>query len=191
MAIVRDIGEEVENTDSDISPEEKIEWERVSNQVSQHLNWKRSGGEREDNGGESLTHRSSQERIQTPKALERSKRRSRAMPSRSEDTVEEIKSASAAPQSKRSEISSHLKEQFVATELRALIAKAGECPATIAATQNLLVHEKENASMNAQIEVLTDLAKLLLRALEEKEEHANQLETLTETFTQQIKTLQA
>jgi hypothetical protein len=48
------------------------------------------------------------------------------------------------------------------------------------------------STANAQIKVLTDLVKSLLRAMEEqKEEHANQLETLTKTFTQQIEMLKA
>jgi len=48
-------------------------------------------------------------------------------------------------------------------KVRALTAKAGERPATIAATLNQLTHEK----VNAQIKVLTDLVKLLLRTIEE------------------------
>ena len=40
--------------------------------------------------------------------------------------------------------------------------------------------------------MLTDLVKLLLRTIEEqKEEHANQLEALMKTFTQQIEMLKA
>jgi hypothetical protein len=75
---------------------------------------------------------------------------------------------------------------------RALTAKAGERPATMAATSNQLAYEKSNASANSQIKVLTDLVKSLLKAMEEqKEEHAHQLETLTKTFTQQIETLKA
>jgi hypothetical protein len=50
-----------------------------------------------------------------------------------------------------------------------------------------LATEKANASATMQIKVLTDLATSLLRAMEEqKREHANQIETLTRTFTQQI-----
>ncbi|EIC06671.1 hypothetical protein OR221_3247, partial [Microbacterium laevaniformans OR221] len=45
-------------------------------------------------------------------------------------------------------------------------------------------YEMANASTNGQMKVLTDLVKSLVRAMEEqKEEHANQLETLTKTFT--------
>jgi hypothetical protein len=63
-----------------------------------------------------------------------------------EDTIEVIEMVPAAPQSKRTEISSHLKERVVATKVRALTAKAGERPAAIAATRNQLAHEKANAS---------------------------------------------
>lgn len=52
------------------------------------------------------------------------------------------------------------------------------------ATPKQLAHEKANVSVNAQIKVLTDLVKSLLKTMEErKEEHANQLETLTKTST--------
>ncbi|KAG4427632.1 hypothetical protein IFR05_016886, partial [Cadophora sp. M221] len=48
------------------------------------------------------------------------------------------------------------------------------------------------STTNAQVKVLTDLAKSLLSVMEEqKEEHANQLETLTKTFTEQIEMLKA
>jgi len=46
------------------------------------------------------------------------------------------------------------------------------------------------STANAQVKVLTDLVKSLMRVMEEqKEEHANQLETLTKTLTQQIEML--
>jgi hypothetical protein len=141
--------------------------------------------------GAILTRQSSRERVQTPKALEWNKRRSRAASSDVEDTIEVIE-APAAPQAKRPEVSSHLKERIVATKVKALTAKAGERPATIAATLNHSTHEKAMSTANAQIKVLTDLVKSLLRAMEEqKEEHAYQLETLTKTFTQQIEMLKA
>ena len=137
----------------------------------------------------SLTRR---ERVQTPKALERNYGRSRTMSSDIEDTIEVVEMAPAAPKSKRTEISLHLKERVVATKVKALTAKAGERPAAMAATSNQLAHEKANASASAQIKVLTDLVKSLLKTMEEqKEEHANQLEMLTKTFTQQIETLKA
>ena len=102
------------------------------------------------------------------------------MSSDAEDTFEVMETAPAAPRSKRTEISSHLKERIIAMKVRALTAKAGERPATMAATPNQLTHEK----VNAQIKVLTDLVKLLLRTIEEqKEEHVNQLKALTKTFT--------
>lgn len=141
--------------------------------------------------GAILTRQSSRERVQTPKALEWNKRRSRAASSDVEDTIEVIE-APAAPQAKRSEVSSHLKERIVATKVKALTAKAGERPATMAATLNHSTHEKAMSTANAQVKVLTDLVKSLLRVMEEqKEEHANQLETLTKTFTEQIEMLKA
>jgi len=141
--------------------------------------------------GAGRTRQSSRERVQTPKALERSKRRSRAASNDIEDTIEVIE-APTAPQSKRPEVNSHLKECIIATKVKALTAKAGERPATMAATLNHSTHEKAMSAANAQVKVLTDLVKSLLRAMEEqKEEHANQLETLTKTFTQQIETLKA
>ncbi len=137
------------------------------------------------------TRHSSRERVQTPKALEWSKRRPRAASSDVEDTVEVIE-APAAPQAKRLEASSHLKERIVATKVKALTAKAGERSAAMTATPNHPAHEKAVPSANTQIKALTDLVKSLLRTMEEqKEEHTNQLEALTKTFTQQIDMLKA
>ena len=45
------------------------------------------------------------------------------MSSDTEDTIEVIESAPAAPQSKRTEIDAHLKERIVATKVKALTAK--------------------------------------------------------------------
>jgi hypothetical protein len=78
------------------------------------------------------------------------------------------------------------------------------------ATLNHPAQGKANASTNTQAKMLTDLVKSLLRTMEEqkeqhanhletltktfakqKVEHANQLETLTKTFTQQIEALKA
>jgi len=53
--------------------------------------------------------------IQTQKAVEWNKRRSRAVSSDREDTIEVTEEAPVAPQSKRTEISSHPKEHIVAT----------------------------------------------------------------------------
>ena len=142
--------------------------------------------------GASLTRHSSRERVQTSKALEWSKRRSRAVSSDIEDTIEVIEESPAAPQAKRTVISSHPKEQIVATKVKALVAKAGERPATVAAAPNQPIHEKTNTSANTQIKVLTDLVKSLLRTVEEqKEEHVTQIKTLTRTFTEQIEALKA
>jgi hypothetical protein len=140
--------------------------------------------------GAGLTRRSSRERVQTPKALEWNKRRPRAMSSDVEDMIEVIETVPAAPQSKRMEINAHLKERIVATKVKALTAKAGERPTTMAATLNHSAHEKVVPTANAQIKVLTDLVKSLLEAMEGqtsameelRKEHANQIEVLTRTF---------
>jgi phage-related minor tail protein len=149
--------------------------------------------------GASLTRQSSRDRVQTPMALEWSKRRSRAVSNDIEDTIEVIEETPAAPQAKRMEISSHPKERIVATKVKALAAKAGERPATMAATPSQPAHEKANTGASAQIKALTDLVKSLLKAMEGqtsameelKKEHANQIEALTRTFTGQIETLKA
>jgi hypothetical protein len=117
----------------------------------------------------------------------------------SSDVEDTIEVTPAAPQSKRTEINAHLKERIVATKVKALTTKAGERPATMAATLNHSAHEKAVSTANMQIKVLTDLAKSLLEAMEGqtsameelKKEHANQIEVLTRTFTQQIETLKA
>ena len=142
--------------------------------------------------GASWTRHSSRERVQTSKASEWSKRRSRATSSDTEDMIEVIEEAPAAPQAKRTGISSHPKERIVATKVKALAAKAGERPAAVAATPNQPVHEMSNISTNTQIKVLTDLVKSLLRTIEEqKEEHVTQIKSLTRTFTEQIEALKA
>lgn len=83
----------------------------------------------------------------------------------SEDTPGVIEKATVVPQAKRTEIDAHSKEHVVATKVKALAAKAGERPATM--------------TVNAQMRLLTDLVKSLLSTMEEqKEKHANQLETL-------------
>ena len=58
------------------------------------------------------------------------------MSSDAEDTFEVMETAPAAPRSKRTEISSHLKERIVAMKVRALTVKAGERPVIIAVTLN-------------------------------------------------------
>jgi hypothetical protein len=143
------------------------------------------------------TCQSSRERVHTPKALEWNKRRARAVSSDVEDTIEVIETVPAAPPSKRTEINAHLRERIVATKVKALTAKVGERSATMAAAPNHPAHEKAVPSANTQIKVLTDLVKSLLGAMEGqtsameelKKGHANQVEVLTRTFTEQIETL--
>lgn len=148
--------------------------------------------------GANPTRRSNRERVRTPKAaeLDRKRRETRnqngSSDDETEDTIEVVETAPAAPQPKRTEISSHLKDRVVATKIRAFSAKAGERPATTAPAPNHLANEKATAAANVQIKMFTDLTKSLLRAMEEqKEEHANQIETLMKTFTEQIESLKA
>jgi hypothetical protein len=53
--------------------------------------------------------------------LEWNKRRSRAVSSDVEDTIEVIETAPVAPQAKRTEINAHLKERVVATKVKTLM----------------------------------------------------------------------
>lgn len=108
------------------------------------------------------------ERVQTPKALEWNKRRARAtsIDTETEDIIEVIKEPPAAPQSKRPEVSTHLKEHIVVTKVRGLTAKAGERAAMAAATSNHTAHKKAPSTANGQIKVLTNLVKSLLKAME-------------------------
>jgi hypothetical protein len=93
------------------------------------------------------------------------KRRSRAMLSDIEGTIEVMEIASVAPQSKRLEVSSHLKERIVATKVPAITATAGERPAMLAPTASHITNGTSTAAANAQIKVLIDLIKSLLKAL--------------------------
>jgi hypothetical protein len=56
-----------------------------------------------------------------------------------EDTIEVIETVPA--QSKRTVANAHLKERIVATKVKALAAKAGKRPTTMAATLNHSAHE--------------------------------------------------
>jgi hypothetical protein len=74
--------------------------------------------------GASPTRQSTRERVQTPKAREWR-----------EDTAEVMETVPNAPQLKRTEITSHLKDCIVATKVRALAAKVGERPAAVVLNQ--------------------------------------------------------
>ena len=63
-------------------------------------------------------------RVQTTRARESNVRRSSAASIEMGDTIEVTEEGPAAPQSKRVEVSSHLKDRIVATKVRALAAKA-------------------------------------------------------------------
>jgi quercetin dioxygenase-like cupin family protein len=76
-----------------------------------------------------------------------------------ENTIEVTEMAPAAPQSKRTDASSFLKDPVVATKTRALSAKAGEHRATRAAALSQWAAERATTAGNAQIKVLTDLGK--------------------------------
>ena len=91
--------------------------------------------------------------------------------------MEEI--APAAPQPKRTEIRAHPKDRVVATKIRVLSAKTGECQTTTGAIPGQWATEKATGTGTVQMKVLTDLVKSLMKAMEEqKQAHANQIETL-------------
>jgi hypothetical protein len=81
-----------------------------------------------------------------------------------EDTIEVLETVPA--QSKRTVANAHLKERIVATKVKALAAKAGERPTTMATTLNHSAHGKAVSTANTQIKMLTDLVKSLLEAME-------------------------
>jgi hypothetical protein len=84
--------------------------------------------------GASPTRRSDRERVQTPKAVQwsRKTRGTRDLNGSSEDetedTIETVETPPAAPQPKRTAINAHPTDRIVATRLRALSTKAGERP---------------------------------------------------------------
>lgn len=147
-------------------------------------------------GEASPTRQSSRERVQTPKARELNMRQLRMDSSDTEDAIEVIDTVPAAPQAKRTEINTHLRDRIATTKVRALAAKADRSAAT---TSNYASQEK--GAMNAQIKALTDLVKSLIKAMEDQKQthqhqmealmgmHENQIETITKTVTQQIDTL--
>jgi hypothetical protein len=111
------------------------------------------------------------------------------MSSNTEDTIEPIEMAPPAPQPKRTESSSHLKVPRRGDEDLSTHREGGRPPCNNGSDHEPFgTREGEYKSEW----VLTDLVKSLLRTVEEqKEEHANQLGTLTKTFSQQIETLKA
>jgi Zinc knuckle len=142
-------------------------------------------------GRASPTRQSSRERVQTPKARELNRRQLRMESSDTEDAIEVVDTIPAAPQPKRTEISTHLRGRITTTKVQALAAKADR---SAAATSNYASQEK--GTTNAQIKALTDLVKSLIKAMEDqKQTHQNQIEalmeTMTKTVTQQIDTLKA
>jgi hypothetical protein len=88
---------------------------------------------------------------------------SRAGSSDTEDIIEVIDSAPAAPQTKRTEINAHLRDRIVATKVRTLAAKA-ERLAAAATTYSL---QEKGMNTNIQIKTLTDLVKSLVKVLED------------------------
>src|ERR1700759_5872637 len=75
-------------------------------------------------GGASPTRASGRERVQTPKARERSMSQPIAGSSDTEDVIEVMDPVPAAPQTKRTEVNDHLRNRMVAAKVRALAAKA-------------------------------------------------------------------
>jgi hypothetical protein len=117
--------------------------------------------------GASPTRRSGRERVQTPKAVQRSRKRkgtrnlNGSSEDETEDTIETVETPPAAPQPKRTDINAHPKDRIMATRLRALSAKAGERPTPTVAAPSQGAAEKATPTANMQIKVLTDLVKLL------------------------------
>ena len=121
--------------------------------------------------GASPTRQSGRERVQTPKARERSMWQPRAGSSDTEDVIEVIDSVPAAPQTKRTEVNDHLRNRMVAAKVRALAAKA-ERPAAAATTHS---SQEKGTNTSVQIKTLTDLVKSLVRAMEDqKQAHQDQ-----------------
>lgn len=119
--------------------------------------------------GASSTRQSTREHVQTPNAREWR-----------EDTIELMETVPDAPQSKRTETTSHLKYRIVATKARAIAAKTGQ-RSTTAAPLNQWAAEKATTTTNMQIKVLTDLVKSLLKAMEEQKlEQAKQIASMAE-----------
>jgi hypothetical protein len=158
--------------------------------------------------GASPTRQSSRGRVQTPKAREQSMWQSRGGSSDTEEIIEVIDSAPSAPQTKRTEMSAHLRDRIVATKVRAMAAKA-ERPAAATTTHS---SQEKSMNTNVQIRILRDLVKSLAKAIEDQKQthqnqtealinkhesqiealtkmHENQIETITKTVTRQIDTL--
>ena len=122
--------------------------------------------------GASPTRQSGRERVQTPKARERSMSQPMAGSSDTEDVIEVMDPVPAAPQTKRTEVNDHLRNRMVAAKVRALAAKA-ERPAAAATTH---LSQEKGTSTSVQIKTLTDLVKSLVRAMEDqKQAHQDQI----------------
>jgi hypothetical protein len=140
--------------------------------------------------GASPTRQSGRERVQTPKARERSMRQLRAGSSDTEDVIEVIDSVPAAPQTKRTEVNAHLRDRIVAAKVPALAAKA-ERPAAAATTHS---SQEKGTNTSVQIKTLTDLVtdlvKSLAKAMEnQKQTHQNQIEALIKMHENQIEAI--
>ena len=136
--------------------------------------------------GASPTRQSGRERVQTPKARERSMGQLRARSSDTEDIIEVIDSVPAAPQTKRTEINGHLRDRIVATKVRALAAKAERPPAPASNHSS----QEKGINTNIQIKNLTDTVKSLVKAMEDQKQiHQNQMEALTKVHENHIKAL--
>ena len=147
--------------------------------------------------GVSPTCQSGQERVQTPKACERSMWQLRAGSSEAEDIIEVIDSVPAAPLTRHIEVNGYLRDRIVATKVCALAAKT-ERPAAAVTTHS---SQEKGTNTSAQIKTLTDLVKSVVKAIEDQRQihqnsiealtkiHENQIETIAKTVTQQIDTL--
>jgi hypothetical protein len=116
--------------------------------------------------GASPTRQPGRERVQTPKARERSMGQLRAGSSDTEVIIEVIDSVPAAPQTKRTEINGHLRDRIVATKVRALAAKAERPPAPASNHSS----QEKGINTNIQIKNLTDTVKSLVKAMEDQKQ---------------------
>jgi hypothetical protein len=116
--------------------------------------------------GASPTRQSGLERVQTPKARERTMWQPTAGSSDTGDVIKVIDSVPVAPQTKRTEVNDHLRNRIVAAKVRALATKA-ERPAAAATTHS---SQEKGTNTSVQIKTLTDLVKALVRAIEDQKQ---------------------
>jgi hypothetical protein len=97
-----------------------------------------------------------------------------------EETIHVAETAPGAPRPNRTTINPQFKNQIAPTSNRTSTAKLAEQLAAASTVTNQIATEKANITTSEQIKGLTDLVTKLVRAMEEeKQAHANQIESLT------------